>query len=105
MKFNEVFTIERKQRASDGQGGFVESYAEIASERGRMVMGSAHELKVGEQLQARAMPALNVRGGADIQRGDRVTGSRSGVFLVIDVRRPSKGDHLECDCRQYEEGA
>jgi head-tail adaptor len=105
MIFNEIFEVARSQRASDGQGGWMTAYVEVARERGRMTVVGANEQRVGGQLQERVTHVLFARARADIARGDRVTGSRSGAMLILGVRRPSRRDHIEVDCREYQAGA
>ncbi len=98
-----TFTQTRRTRASDGQGGFTETWSEVdAALVGRMRPASAAERTVAQQAQAAISHVLYLLASETIYRGDRVTdGDRT--WDVIAVREPShSGHHLEVDCREVQ---
>lgn len=104
---NGDYTIARRARISDGQGGWIISYTELATVRGRLRPASGTEREVAAQEQRQISHVLYVVAGTDIARGDQVEGD--GVLVdVVGVREPSRADHhLEVDCleRQMEAAA
>jgi head-tail adaptor len=102
--FNDLFTIARKSRSSDGQGGWTESFANIGTEPGRIRPASAREREAARRLESEVTHVMYVRPGANVKRGDRATGRIGTQFELLDVRRPSQGHHLECDCREVQGG-
>lgn len=104
--FNNTFSVYRKTRVHDGQGGWGYAYPETATStvEGRMRPASAAEMTIALQRQAEISHVLYVLASEDIRRGDRITGD-DGTWDVIAVREPSRADHhLEIDCyeRQIE---
>lgn len=104
--FNNTFSVWRKERTHDGQGGFAWSYPGTATDtvEGRMRPASAAEITTALQRQAEITHVLYVLASEDIRRGDRITGDE-GTWDVIAIREPSRADHhLEIDCyeRQIE---
>ena len=106
--FNHTFTVSRRERVSDGQGGWAIAYNEVGTVEGRLRPLGAGE-RAGEQAPAareerEIRHVLYVAVASDIQRGDQVEGD--GVTVdVLGIREPSRaGHHLEIDCveRQYE---
>lgn len=97
---NHTFTIMRRERTSDGQGGWAITYALIGSARGRMRPASSAEREVAAAEQRQISHVLYVVHGEDIARGDLVIGG--GVTVdVLGVREPSQaGHHLEIDCME-----
>lgn len=97
---NADYTISRLAPVSDGQGGFIEAWAELATVRGRMRPAGAGEVTVAQQAEREITHVLYVAGTVEIARGDLVTGTGISVE-VLGVRNPSQaGHHLEVDCRQ-----
>src|SRR5690606_11653558 len=105
---NHDFRHYRRQRTSDGQGGWtIEPVLQPATIRGRIRPASSEEREVAAQEQRQISHVFYCRPEAGVKRGDRV---EVGNLLVdVDaIREPSKaGHHLECDCleRQKEEAA
>jgi len=109
--FNEWFTLCRKSRSSDGQGGWTYAWTQYATEHGRMSRlgkgtAKSQEVNLGGQLQEWASHLLFCRAGAGIERGDQVTDSSGVNYLVLAVRAPSAAPHrhTECECREVQTG-
>lgn len=104
---NNTFTIERRRRTADGQGGWAIDYVDPHTVRGRIRPATSSEREVAQREERQITHVLYVVAGTDIKRGDRVTVDD----LVVDVdaiREPSKADeHYEIDCleRQREVAA
>jgi len=102
---NNLFTVERRTRASDGQGGWTIGYAALDALLGRMRPASSSEREQALQQQRELTHVLYCDAIADVARGDRVTGD-GATWDVLGVREPSRADHhYEIDCRliQHEE--
>ncbi len=109
--FNEWFTLCRKSRSSDGQGGWTYVWSQYATEHGRMSRlgrdaAKSQEREIGAQLQEWASHLLFCRAGAGIERGDQITDSSGVNYLVLAVRAPSAMPRrqLECECREVQSG-
>jgi len=105
---NHTFVHRRRERVSDGQGGWAIAYNEVGTVEGRLRPVGGGE-RGGEQSPAareerEIRHVLYVVADEDIQRGDQLEGD--GVVVdVLGVREPSRaGHHLEIDCveHQYE---
>ena len=95
---NNTFTVERRARVGDGQGGWTISYIEVGTMYGRIRPVTANERVVADAPQEQITHVLYVLAGEDIARGDRVT-CGDLVVEVLGVREPSKmGHHYEVDC-------
>lgn len=102
---NNLFTVERRERTSDGQGGFVLSYVEIICVRGRIRPASGREREVAASEEREISHILYVLAGTDIERGDRVTCDDLTVD-VMGIREPSlAGQHYEIDCMERQQEA
>lgn len=103
---NHTFTIMRRERTSDGQGGWTITYVEIGSAEGRIRPASSGEREVAAQEQRQISHVLYVAaGGTDIARGDLVIGGQLTVD-VQGIREPSQaGHHLEIDCLETQREA
>ena len=102
---NNTFTVERIDRAPDGQGGWAISYEAIGTVEGRIRPASGSERDVADREERQITHVLYVLPEEDIERGDRVTCGELTVE-VQGIREPSlMGHHLEIDCleRQYDE--
>jgi len=103
---NNTFTVSRKTRTSDGEGGWTIGYTPIGTIAGRIRPASGSEREVAASEEQQISHVLYI-GMEDIERGDRVTCGEL-VVEVMAVREPSKaGHHLEVDCleRQKEVSA
>ena len=95
---NQEYTISRRSRLSDGQGGWAVTYEALGAVEGRLRPASSQERDVAAQEERRISHVLYVVAGTDIVRGDQVEGDGITVDVVA-VREPSRADHhLEVDC-------
>jgi SPP1 family predicted phage head-tail adaptor len=101
---NNTFSVERRTRTGDGQGGWILGYASIGTTLGRIRPASGVERQVAMSEGREISHVLYVRhGGNIVARGDRVT-CGDLVVEVLGLREPSKsGHHLEIDCLQREQ--
>jgi len=102
---NNTFTVEKRARTGDGQGGWTISYIASGTVLGRIRPATANERVVADAEQQQITHVLYVLAGEDVARGDRVTCGEL-VVEVLGVREPSEaGHHYEVDCleRQREE--
>ena len=99
-QLNHTFTIMRRERTSDGQGGWPILYGDSWSAEGRMRPASSAEREVAAAEQRQISHVLYVVAGTDIARGDLVIGG--GIMVDIQgVREPSQAEHhLEIDCME-----
>lgn len=101
---NNTFTIERRDRVSDGQGGWMVVYDTIGTMRGRICPATGAERVVADSEEQQITHVLYCTADENVARGDRVSTGDLTVE-VLGVREPSKaGEHWEVDCleRQYE---
>jgi len=95
---NNTFTVERRVRVGDGQGGWTITYIASGTMYGRIRPATANERVVADAEQQQITHVLYVVAGEDIARGDRVT-CDDLVVEVLGVREPSlAGHHYEVDC-------
>ena len=102
---NNTFTVERRTRVGDGQGGWTITYIASGTVMGRIRPATSKERLVADSEEQQITHVLYVVAGSDVARGDRVTCGDLTVE-VLGVREPSEADHhYEIDCleRQYEE--
>lgn len=102
---NNTFTVERRTRTHDGQGGFTVGYSAVNAVGGRIRPATSAERQIAAAEGRDVSHVLYVVDGEDIERGDRVT-CGDLVVEVLAIREPSLADHhLEIDClsRQVEE--
>jgi len=96
--FNNTFTLYRRDRTADGQGGWSVTYASNGTAEGRIRPASSAEREVALQEQAQISHVLYVLADTDIARGDQVELGEQ-VWDVIAVREPSLSSvHYEVDC-------
>jgi head-tail adaptor len=111
---NNTFTISRRTRTADGQGGWSIEYTAVDEASGRIRPATGTEREVAAAEEQQISHVLYLAADTDIERGDRVacgtgSGDPAARELVVDVqgiREPSlAGHHLEVDCleRQKEE--
>ena len=101
---NNWFVISRKERTSDGQGGWLASYVSIGVVKGRIRPASSSEQEKAQEQQRQITHVLYLLPKTDVERGDLVTCDGLAVD-VQGVRDPSFAHiHLEVDCveRQIE---
>jgi len=100
--FNHEFGVVRMSRVSDGQGGWSQAPETVGTVEGRLRPATSREREVAAQQQREISHVLYVLAGADIERGDWVTGGGLTV-LVQGVREPSQADHhWEIDCQELQ---
>jgi len=102
---NNTFAVERRDRVSDGQGGWKIVYGEIGTVLGRICPSTGKERVVADSEEQQITHVFYCLVGEDVARGDRVSCGDLTVE-VLGVREPSKaGEHWEIDCleRQYEQ--
>lgn len=92
------FTISRRRRTPNGQGGWQIDYVDIGTVRGRIRPATSREREEAARRQRDITHVLYVFTAEDIVRGDRV--SLAGFVVNVEgIREPSKaGHHLEIDC-------
>jgi SPP1 family predicted phage head-tail adaptor len=101
---NNTFTVERRSRVSDGQGGWIIVYETVATIEGRIRPANSTERLVADSEEQQITHVLYTEADVDVARGDRVTCGDLTVE-VLGIREPSlAGHHWEIDCleRQYE---
>lgn len=99
---NNTFTVSRRTRTSDGEGGWVIGYDAISSVAGRIRPASSTEREVASSDE-RVITHVLYTEIEDIRRGDRVT-CDDLVVEVVGIREPSKASHhLEIDCVERQE--
>jgi SPP1 family predicted phage head-tail adaptor len=95
---NNTFTVSRRLRISDGQGGWTVAWAEIGTIEGRIRPASSAVREIAAQEGRDISHVLYLVAGADVARGDLVECGELDVE-VQGVREPSlAGHHLEVDC-------
>lgn len=100
---NNTFTIYRRVRTDDGQGGWAISYLELGMAEGRIRPATANERVVAAGEEQQITHVLYIEHGEDVLRGDRVVCDDLTVE-VLGIREPSKaGEHLEIDCLERQE--
>lgn len=102
---NNTFTVERRDRLDDGQGGWTIVYDEVDRILGRICPTTSTERVIADSEEQQISHVLYTVTGENIARGDRVTCGDLTVE-VLGIREPSEADHhWEIDCleRQYEE--
>lgn len=101
---NNQFTISRRDRVSDGQGGWTIVWADVATVRGRIRPANSAERVVADKDEQQVTHVLYVVAGEDIARGDLVAclgpeGVHELEVEVLGIREPSQaGHHWEIDC-------
>ncbi len=95
---NNSFTIDRRDRLSDGQGGWTIIYATADTVEGRIRPASSSEKDVAASEERQISHVLYTLAGEDIARGDLVSCGDLEVE-VLGIREPSlAGKHWEIDC-------
>lgn len=106
---NVTVTISRKARASDGQGGWSETWEEQAAVPGRIRPIGPAERTVGEQREVEVTHVAYFALGVDVQRDDRLVylapNGDAKTLTVRAVREPSEPHHLQCDAEEIQKGA
>lgn len=97
---NRTYTLARRVRVSDGQGGWPWSYVDQGTIQGRLRPASGAERMAAQQEQRAITHVFYCLYDEDIRRTDQLVGD--GVTVYVDaVRKPSRMDHhLEVDCSE-----
>ena len=99
---NNTFTVERRTRTADGQGGWEIGYSTAGTVLGRIRPAGSAERDVAASEERQISHVLYTRADADIERGDRVT-CDTLVVEVLGIREPSlAGEHWEIDCLEVQ---
>jgi len=99
---NNDFTLERRRRTPDSQGGWVIDYVTIGTIRGRLRPASSTEIIQAMQELRSITHVFYCLETEDILRGDRITGDDITVDIMA-IREPSRADHhLEIDCLEVQ---
>lgn len=95
--YNHSWTLSRRTRTADGQGGYTQTWATVATVAGRMRPASASERTLALQRLAEISHVWYVAADEDVLRGDRITG-QGRTWDVIAIREPSyAAHHLEVE--------
>jgi len=94
------FVSFRRDRVSDGQGGWTIVYVQYLSFNGRLRPASSAEKETAQQEQRAISHVLYTEHHIDLARGDLVIGGGISVD-ILGVREPSlAAHHLEIDCME-----
>jgi len=94
--------IQTPAGVSDGQGGFIDGWAHVSDERGRIRPATGRELVAAEQARTRLTHVAYLRSSAPIKPGDRLE-SGDKFYDVHVVRIPGgRGLHCEIDCSEIQ---
>jgi len=100
---NNTFTVSRRVRTADGQGGWAISYVELDTVEGRIRPATSNEREVAAAEEQQITHVLYVEHGEDVLRGDLVACGDLEVE-VLGIREPSlAGKHLEIDCLERQQ--
>lgn len=100
---NHTFTVERRARISDGQGGWRVIYVSGGTVEGRIRPANTNERVVADSEEQQITHVLYTLAGEDVLRGDRVT-CDDLVVEILGVREPSlAGHHYEIDCLERQQ--
>lgn len=98
-------TVQRKERASDGQGGWTETYTDhLIDEPCRRSAPSASDRTVAQQLGAIITHSVYFRPGTDVVYDDQVLVGRY-VLHVEAVIAPSIDVYTKALCSEVQHGA
>lgn len=95
---NNTFLVSRRDRISDGQGGWTIVFSDIGTIEGRIRPATSNERVVADSEEQQITHVLYTEDDSDIERGDLVT-CKGLQVEVLGIREPSlAGHHLEIDC-------
>jgi head-tail adaptor len=95
---NHDYSVYRRMRLADHQGGWQLLYTDTGLVKGRLRPATSQEREVAALEERRISHVFYCDAEEDIVRGDSLIGD--GVVVnVVGVREPSRaGHHLEIDC-------
>lgn len=96
---NRTFAVSRPSLTGDGYGGDTVAFTAVGTVAARVSRPSAAERQVASQEGAEISHEVYLTPGADVRRGDRLTGDGQ-VLEVIAVIEPSKAAYLKAECRE-----
>lgn len=99
LKLLSSYPVHRKQRTSDGQGGWSETFVYSHSIMGRLRPSSAMDRENADKEQGLISHVLMVPQGTDLQRGDKVIIGRKSIE-VLTVTATSNNHHLSANCEE-----
>jgi len=103
--FIHSLTIKRNTRASDGQGGWVETPATSSTPNGRVNPVSGKDLEVAGKMRAQVTHCIYLPPGTDVLNGDVVYyGTRSFEVKVPNIS-PSKEIYKKALVLEVQEAA
>lgn len=89
----------RKERVSDGGGGWITEYVQVGSVRTRVCQPSARERQSADQSFAELTHIAYVNPGTDIRREDQLRATGAHPLEVLSTFEPSEpGTYLRADC-------
>ena len=95
---NNTFSVSRRERVSDGQGGWTIVYNDVATVLGRIRPVTGAEAVVAQSEERQITHVLYTLADVDVARGDVVACGNLSVD-VLGIREPSlAGEHWEIDC-------
>lgn len=106
MNFDEEVTVRRIATTDDGEGGFVEAYADrpnsvdlSAKERVYIKFAGTGEREAGSQLSGVVTHVAFLHKKADVKRGDILTGSITveADLKVLQVKRYERYAQAVCE--------
>ena len=96
--------IQRRTRTSDGAGGFVETYAKLATVAARRRPVSVREIEIAGRTGAKVSDVFYFEAGTALGVQDRlVVGPES--WEVVGLKHPSAEHHLEVFAERTQKGA
>lgn len=99
---NNTFTVTRRVRVPDGQGGWSIVFSPLSPIQGRLRPASSTEIVAAQQEQRKISHVFYCVEAEDIVRGDRITADEITVDVDA-IREPSRADHhVECDCLEIQ---
>jgi len=67
-----TLTLQRRERTSDGKGGFVETFSTVASLSARISALTAKDTTIAHQQQAQVSHAIYLVPGNDVRMNDQI---------------------------------
>lgn len=99
---NTTVAVWRTTTAPDGMGGWVETVAQVGTQRARISQPSATERTIAQRAESRLTHVVYLDPSADVRRGDELR-QAARVFRVLAVFEPSEpGTYLRADCELHQ---
>ena len=95
-------SVQRNTEVADGQGGFLQGWAVIAEERGRVRPATGKEMEIARNLQGVVTHITYLRAAAPVQSGDRLL-VNDITLRVHAIRQPAlAGRFIAIDCEELQ---